>query len=535
MFGDVGATRGDARALDGGVAGGSKGGLNYRVHGGEGEAARLRLVDVSKSFGAVRALRGVSMEVRAGEVHALLGENGAGKSTLIRVMAGVHAPDSGRIEVGGRVHGRLTVGTARAEGIAVVHQQPAMFPDLTVAENLALRLEQAGPWSRWRRDRHERRARECLARLGSGIDPGRLAGSLSMPEQQLVELAVAVGAGARWIVLDEPTASLTRREQERLYPVIDGLRGDGAGIVHITHRLEEVGRLADRVTVLRDGESVGTFGGRELDEGGLIERIAGRRVEGVHPGGGATRGPLRLDVHGVARAASGLKPCSLRVHAGEVVGLAGLVGSGRTELARVIFGLDRPDSGRVWVDGSEVTGTCMAMERGMAMVPEDRRRHGVVPEMGVAANLAMASHGRLFPWGWLRPGRERRVASEWTGRLGIKAGPAGSLVGTLSGGNQQKVALGRWLATRPKVLVLDEPTQGVDVGAKAEIHRWIREWTGEGMAVLMITSDLPELLGMSDRVVVMREGRVAGELPGGCSASEVMGMAMGTAGSEVGG
>jgi rhamnose transport system ATP-binding protein len=484
---------------------------------------------IHKSFGAVRALKGVDFDLRAGEVHALLGENGAGKSTLIKVATGAHAPDEGTIELGGGTVRRLDPVSARRRGIACIYQQPALFPDLSVAENLALRLEYGGPWRRVRWAERRDRARGLLERVGASIDPEREVRSLSMPEQQLVEIAGALGAGARIVIMDEPTASLTRREQERLAELVRGLRSDGVGIIYISHRLEEIFALADRVTVLRDGASVGTLRVADTNEARLIELMVGREVKHLYPPAEKPPGERRLEVRGLACAASGLKPTSFEVRAGEIFGLAGLVGAGRTELARTLFGLTPADAGEIRLDGRalRIRSPLEAVAQGIGYVPEDRRRHGVVLELPVAHNTTLAAHRRFFPGGWLRRRREREVAERYIGLLGIKTDGPDAAAGTLSGGNQQKVALARWLATEPKVLLLDEPTQGVDVGAKSEIHRLVRGFAAQGLAVLLISSDLPEILGMSDRIGVMRGGALVAVLPGGSPAETVMAAALG--------
>lgn len=484
---------------------------------------------ITKSFGAVRALRGVDLEVRAGEVHALLGENGAGKSTLIKVATGAHAPDSGVIELAGETLERLDPALARRRGIACIYQQPALFPELSVAENLALRLEPAAGWRRVAWAERHRVALALLARIGAEIDPGREVGTLSMPEQQLVEIASAIGAGARVVIMDEPTASLTRREQERLFGIVNALRREGVAVIYISHRLEEIPALADRVTVLRDGQSVASRLRAEVDEATLIRLMVGRDVAQLYPPSESAPGAVRLALRGLCCRSAGGRPVSFEVRAGEVYGLAGLVGAGRTELARTLFGLTPADAGELWIDGERVTigSPQAAIAHGIAYVPEDRRRHGVVLELPIEQNVSLAAWRRLFPLGWLRRDRERSEAREFVRALAIRTPDTETATANLSGGNQQKVALARWLATRPRVLLLDEPTQGVDLGAKSEIHRLVRRFAAEGMAVVLISSDLPEILGMSDRIGVMRGGELAAELPGGAGATQVMSAALG--------
>lgn len=529
-------------------------------------APLLQLRAITKSFGAVRALKGVSFDLRPGEVHALLGENGAGKSTLIKVVTGAHAPDGGTMEAFGRPVRHFTPATAHALGIACIYQQPALFGDLTVAENIGLRLEPVRFLARVNWARRRSLAAGLLDRIGAGIPTDAEVRSLSMPEQQLVEIACVLGAGARIVIMDEPTASLTRKEQELLFGVVRGLRSEGVGVIYISHRLEEIFALADRVTVLRDGESVGTRlvapprpvpassptvpdpnpgpgpgpgpapdpapdsrRAPDLTESELIAMMVGREISHAYPPSEGRPGDVVLSLREVGCTAGGVRNVSLEVRAGEVVGLAGLVGAGRTELARVLFGLTPADAGEIRLGGETVTlgSPEEAVARGIAYVPEDRRRHGVVLDMPVAHNVTLAIHRRLFPGSWLRFGAERALTMEYVRDLAIKTAGPDAPGGSLSGGNQQKVALARWLATRPRVLILDEPTQGVDVGAKGEIHRIIRRLARDGLAVLMISSDLPEALGMSDRLLVMRGGTVVAELPAGTPAAEVMAAALG--------
>ncbi len=491
----------------------------------------LELKRITKSFLDVKALRGVDFNLRAGEVHALLGENGAGKSTLIKVITGAHAPDGGEIVVEGEGVRSLSPESARRLGIACIYQQPALFPALSVEENIGLRLESAQGLSRVDWAARRTRATDLLDRIGAAISPEVEVGRLSMPEQQLVEIACALGAGARIVIMDEPTASLTQKEQHLLFAVVKELRADSVGVIYISHRLEEIFALADRVTVLRDGESVGTHPASDIDEGTLIHLMVGREVAQIYPPAESEPGEIVLSLDRVGCAASGVADVSFEVRAGEIFGLAGLVGAGRTELARILFGMTPADAGTIRLQDRPVaiSSPREAVELGIAYVPEDRRRHGVVLEMPVEQNMTMAIHRRLFRGGWLRFGAERTLALGYIRDLAVKTFGPEAPVGSLSGGNQQKVSLARWLATQPKVLILDEPTQGVDVGAKSEIHKIIRRLAKKGLAVLLISSDLPEVLGMSDRIGVMRGGRLTAVLPGGASAATVMSAALGQA------
>jgi rhamnose transport system ATP-binding protein len=498
----------------------------------------LRLSNIKKSFGAVRALKGVSFELEPGEVHALLGENGAGKSTLIKIITGAHQPDAGEISIDGSPLTRLSPSVAHAHGIAAIYQQPALFPALSVAENIGLALEKSSVLNRVRWSNRRKQAAELLNRVGAQIAPEIEARSLSMPDQQLVEIAKALGAGARILIMDEPTASLTGNEVALLLGLVKKLRNEGTGIIYITHRLHEVFQIATRVTVLRDGESVGTRrvfqspktqrDHASLTEAELIRLMVGREISAIFPPSETAPGEALLKLEDVGCAASGISNVSLELRAGEILGLAGLVGAGRTELARVLFGITPADSGKIFLNGKAVTihNPQHAIAAGIAYVPEDRRRHGIILEMPIASNITMAIQDRIFPAAWLRFQKERELASIYVKDLAIKTPGVQNRAGNLSGGNQQKVALARWLATNPKVLILDEPTQGVDVGAKSEIHKLIRQLAARGMAVLMISSELPEILGMSDRIAVMRNGTIVSTLHGNSSAEEVMNAAL---------
>ena len=477
----------------------------------------LHLDRITKSFAGARALQGVSFDLRAGEVHALVGENGAGKSTLIKIVTGAERPDSGSIVVGGTRVPEMDPSTSRRLGIAPIYQQPALFPHLTVAENIALALEGRGGLRRVDWARRHARAAELLGRIGSSLDPERLVDSLSMPEQQLVEIAKAIGGDARIVLMDEPTASLTDREVESLYAVIGLLRERGAGVIYISHRLEEVFAVADRITVLRDGRTVGTYDAREIDRPGLIQLMVGREISAVFPKRPVVPGDAALEIRDLSNTAAGLRGISLTVRRGEILGLAGLVGSGRTQLAETIFGLTPADGGTILVHGRPVriASPAEAIREGIAYVPEDRRHHGVILDMPIAANTTLASLRRVAPRGLIDRAAERAHAESYVQRLRIRTPSALAEAGTLSGGNQQKVALARWLSTDPSILILDEPTQGVDVGSKAEIHALMQSLVERGLAILMISSELPEILGMSDRIAVMRAGSVRGTLARG--------------------
>ena len=474
----------------------------------------LRATDVYKSYEGVHALRGVSFELRAGEVHGLIGENGAGKSTLIKIITGAVQPDTGEVEFEGETIRNNSPAYSKQIGIAAIYQQPALFPDLTVAENISIGLERAGAWRKINWKQRRQRAKELLEQVGSHIDPEAEVRSLSMPEQQLVEIARALGAKARALIMDEPTASLAEAETQNLYRVISNLRNSGVGIIYISHRLEELSKLADRVTVLRDGSYVGTRDMSGVDRSELIRLMVGRELSAVFPKVTVEQGSIVLELRGVSCRENGVTDVNLSIRAGEIVGLSGLVGAGRTELARTIFGLEPADSGEIRLKGknANIHQPSQAIALGIAYVPEDRRHHGVVLEMPIDSNITLASLNKLSTGVSFDFNKERRIAAEYVRRFAIKTPSIFAPVTTLSGGNQQKVALSRWLETKPAVLILDEPTQGIDVGAKAEIHTLMSELAAQGTAILMISSELPEILGMSDRIVVMRHGRVAGEL-----------------------
>ena len=474
----------------------------------------LDAADIAKTYAGVRALKGVSFDLRAGEVHALVGENGAGKSTLIKIITGAERPDAGTLRVAGRDVPHMDPATSHALGIAAIYQQPALFPHLTVAENVALALEGGGLWQKvnWRRRRDD--AAALLARVGSTIDPARTVDTLSMPEQQIVEIAKAIGANARIVVMDEPTASLTTQEVERLFQVISRLRESQVGVIYISHRLEEIFAVADRITVLRDGLTVDTRAAAEMERGELIRLMVGREISAVFPKEAIEIGKPVLEIEGLTSAAAGIREVTLTVRRGEILGIAGLVGSGRTELARTLFGLTPAEAGTIRLNGTtlRIASPADAIRAGIAYVPEDRRQHGVVLDMSIAANTSLASLDAVSRHGLIDRGRERASAQEYVNRLRIKTPSVFAEAGTLSGGNQQKVALARWLSTSPAVIVLDEPTQGVDVGSKAEIHALMQMLAARGLATIMISSELPEILGMSDRIAVMHRGTIRGVL-----------------------
>ena len=445
-------------------------------------------------------------------MHALIGENGAGKSTLIKVLTGAVQADAGTVALNGTVLHDNSPHRSRLLGIAAIYQQPAIFPALTVAENIALVNEPGGLFRRVEWKARRARAKELIEQIGAEIDPDREAGTLTMPEQQLVEIAKALGANVRVLILDEPTASLTERETDRLFEIVRRLRAGGAGIMYISHRLEELSRIADRITVLRDGETIETRDAEGTDAQTLIRLMAGRDLSAVFPKRGVPIGDAVLSVRGLTCAAARVRDVSFEVRAGEIFGIAGLVGAGRTQLAETLFGLTPADSGTVKVAGVAVVARnpSDAIAAGIAYVPEDRRKHGVVAELPVRANATLAILNRICRGSLLQVAEERACAEEWVAKLGVKTDGIDAPVGSLSGGNQQKVSIVRWIATEPRVLILDEPTQGIDVGAKAECHRIMCDLAERGLAIVMISSELAEIMGMSDRIGVMKDGALAG-------------------------
>ncbi|MCC6512188.1 MAG: sugar ABC transporter ATP-binding protein [Pirellulaceae bacterium] len=493
----------------------------------------LRLNHISKSFGVVRALQDVSLEVAAREVHALVGENGAGKSTLIKIVTGAYRPDAGEIYLGGSRVSQFDPIVSKQLGVAVVYQQPTLFPDLSVAENLAYGCEGDTGWRLINWNARRRLATQLLARVGAEISPDTLARDLSMPQQQLVEIARAIGQKAQLVIMDEPTASLNTREVEHLLGVIKELRANGLGILYVTHRLEELTQIAQRVTVLRDGTWIATRPSNEISPAELIRLMVGRDVSTIFPKTTVPIGKPRLRVEQLSSSTVGIHDVSFHVSAGEILGIGGLMGAGRTELAQALFGLVPTDSGAVLIDEQPVTldSPGQAISQGLAYVPEDRRRHGVIPEMPIAANVTLslldaapasarsglisgaASDRSLIKGRWgIDFQNEQQMAVQAIEQLQIKTSSAQAKVESLSGGNQQKVALGRWLAIGPRILILDEPTQGIDVGAKSEIYRVMTELAGQGMAIVLISSEIQELLGMCDRITVMRSGTISGTL-----------------------
>ncbi|MFB9995431.1 sugar ABC transporter ATP-binding protein [Deinococcus oregonensis] len=497
----------------------------------------LTLAHASKSFGPVQALKDVSIDLYPGEAHALLGENGAGKSTFVKILAGVHRRDSGTLQVGGQEVNFHSPAEARDAGIAIIYQEPTLFPDLSVAENVLMGRQPTARWGRIDARAMNGQVSTILNSLGVHLDPARPVRGLSIADQQLVEIAKALSLNARILIMDEPTAALTLSETERLFRVVRSLRERGAAVLFITHRLEEVFGECQRVTVMRDGSWVSSGPIEEYDTDLVVRQMVGRDLGDLYPRGQSSVGEVALSVRGLSQPGvfSGV---NFEVRRGEIVGLAGLVGAGRSEVARAIFGIDPRAEGEVRLSGHVMPPLRprAVMAAGLGLVPEDRRQQGLVMDMSIERNANLAILSRLKT-GWLmNRGAEAESAQAWTSRLKLKAHRLSDPVSSLSGGNQQKVVLAKWLATNPSVLIVDEPTRGIDVGAKAEVHRTLSDLAASGLAVLMISSDLPEVLGMADRILVMREGQLVGELSRAEASEEaVMYLATGQATGRIAG
>jgi rhamnose transport system ATP-binding protein len=474
----------------------------------------LALVNVSRSFGAVRALQGVTLELYAGEVHALAGENGAGKSTVVKTFAGVHRPDAGEILLDGEpvvFHGPAD---AQHAGVAVIYQEPTLFPDLSVAENIFMGRQPRTSLRRIDRRAMHAETAELFKRLGVALDPQQPARGLSIADQQVVEIAKAISRDARVLIMDEPTAALTGQEVARLFAVTRNLQEQGCAVLFISHRLEEIFQLCQRVTTLRDGAWISSEPVAGLGPDDLVHRMVGRELVALYPKQDVTPGDVALKVSRLTREGV-FTDVSFEVRRGEIVALAGLVGAGRSEVARAIFGVDRWDAGDVEVDGRRLppASPTAAMSAGLGLVPEDRRQQGLVMDMSIERNMGLTQLRSMRRGPLISRRVERDRARDWAVRLQLKYARLTDAVGVLSGGNQQKVVLAKWLATEPTVLIVDEPTRGIDVGTKAEVHRLLSDLAAQDLAVLMISSDLPEVLGMADRVLVMHEGRLVADIP----------------------
>ncbi|CAH0123015.1 sugar ABC transporter ATP-binding protein [Microbacterium sp. Bi121] len=473
----------------------------------------LELTDVQKAFGSVIALRSGTIAVDGGSIHALVGENGAGKSTLVKIVAGLYQRDGGSFRLHGDEVDFTSTAQSKAAGIAVIYQEPTLFPDLSVTENIFMGRQPIGRFGRIDRKAMRHEVERLFTRLGVTIDPDRPAEGLSIADQQVIEIAKAVSLDASLLIMDEPTAALSGVEVDRLFAIARSLRDEGRALIFISHRFDEVFALCDTITVMRDGAYIATSPIAETSVDEIVRQMVGREVTELFPKQETAVGEPLLEVDGLDMPGV-FHDISFTVHSGEIVGLAGLVGAGRSEVVRAVFGVDPYREGSVRMRGERIrrSSPTEAMRAGIALVPEDRRKQGLVIESGVGGNITLAIRRQLARAGLLTTGIENRAAKEWASRLEVKTQALDTVAATLSGGNQQKVVLAKWLATSPQVLIIDEPTRGIDVGTKSEVHRLLSELAGQGMGILMISSELPEILGMADRVLVMREGRITAEI-----------------------
>ena len=477
------------------------------------EQLLLKAEGITKNFPGVLALDKVDFDLMHGEVHVLLGENGAGKSTLMKVLAGAYQPDAGKITIEGQEVRVANPRQARKLGVRIIYQEFNLIPYMNVAQNIFLgRFPMR--WGLLDHTKMHAESRKLLSGLNMDIDTNAKVVNLGVAQQQMVEVAKALSLNSRILIMDEPTASLTEREIEQLFATIHRLKKQGIGIVYISHRLQEVHQIGDRVTVLRDGKFIGTRQVNQVTVDELINMMVGRQITQMFPRDYQPQGAEALRVENLS-SGNKLREVALRVHCGEIVGLAGLVGSGRTELARAVFGADPYDAGSVFVFGKPVKAGSPAkmVELGVGLLPEDRKAQGLALILPLAENVVMASLRQLFPRRFVDTGKERQVVAKYVQDLRIATPSISRLAQYLSGGTQQKVVLAKWLCTHSRIFIFDEPTRGIDVGAKAEIHGFMNELVNQGAAVLMISSDLPEILGMSDRVYVMRQGRIVAEVP----------------------
>lgn len=471
----------------------------------------IELSRITKHFGSVQALQEVDFSLFPGEVHALVGENGAGKSTLVKILAGVHRADAGVMKVAGEVVDLHSPTQAQALGIAVVHQEPMLFPDLDVAENVFMGRHPRDRLGRVDWKLMYREVDLLLRSLDVPLSSHTPVQGLSVAEQQLVEIAKALSLQARVLVLDEPTAALSAHEVDELFLIVKQLRERDVAVLFVSHRLDEVFEIADRLTIFRDGTHIITAPVGEINTEDMIKHMVGRELANLYPKGEANIGEVVLEVRHLTRSGE-FTDVNFQLRQGEILGFAGLVGAGRTEIARVLFGIDRAQSGEIWLKGKRVhlRSPQDAMNHGIAYVPEDRHQQGLIMNFSIASNITLSILQQVSHLGLIDPRREQKIASKYSSQLNVRSTGVEQLVNALSGGNQQKVVLSKWLATNPSVLILDEPTRGIDVGAKAEVHHIISDLAAEGLAIILISSELPEVLAMADRVMVLHEGSVTG-------------------------
>ncbi|MFJ9499167.1 sugar ABC transporter ATP-binding protein [Brevibacillus centrosporus] len=473
----------------------------------------LEMKGINKSFPGVKVLSDVQLNLKSGELVALMGENGAGKSTLMKILGGIYERDAGTIIVKGETQEKMTPDIASSRGIAIIHQEMNLIPHLSVMENIFLGREYTygkSGFVNWRKMRQE--TKRWLDQLAIKLDPDTLVGDLSVGQQQMIEIAKALSMQADILVLDEPTAALTNREIDALFDMIASLKEKGVGMIYISHRMEEIFQVSDRITVLRDGQYVGTVETAETNLDELVKMMVGREITDRFPKVEVQLGGERLRVENL-NVKDKLSNISFSIKSGEIVGVAGLMGAGRTELAKALFGLEKVREGQILVDGKpvRVTRPIDAISAGIALVTEDRKEEGLVLSLSVRENISLPNLQKVSSLGVMKPRDEQVLSNDAIQRLFIKTAGGEQIVGSLSGGNQQKVVIGKWLAKKPKILILDEPTRGVDIGAKKEIYDIMNRLAQDGVAILMISSELPEVLGMSDRVLVMHEGRITGE------------------------
>ncbi len=475
------------------------------------EEILLRMTGISKSFPGVRALDNVDLEVRAGTVHALMGENGAGKSTLMKILIGLYAEDEGTIVLGGQEVKIPDTAAGLSLGISMIHQELSPVPEMTVAENIYLGRELRGAGGLVSRRRMNAATRELFARWDIDIPPHVQMKNLSVAQTQMVEIAKAISFDSRIIIMDEPTSAITETEVEHLHRMIKDLRAAGTAIVYITHKMDEVFRISDYITVFRDGKHVATKPASELDHDKLITLMVGRELTHMFPKLEAEIGEPVLQVKNLNRGKV-VQDVSFELRRGEILGFAGLMGAGRTEVLETLFGIERAESGEIWIEGRKVTihEPKDAIAAGMGLLTEDRKLTGIMPVLSVRDNMIVAALKRYSPSGFLKRREIETACEEQRTALALKTPSLNQLIQNLSGGNQQKVLISRWLLTLPDILMIDEPTRGIDVGAKSEIHRLMSTLAQQGKAIIMVSSEMPEVLGMSDRVVVMHEGRISG-------------------------
>lgn len=473
----------------------------------------LKLENITKTFPGTLALDKVNFDLETGEVHALTGENGAGKSTLIKIISGIYQPDSGSIYLNGNLVNLKNTLFAQKHGIASIYQEPTIFPDLSVAENIYMGHQECSPITKrlnWKKMYYN--AEQLLESLGLDLDPRTKVRNLSAAEQQLAEIVKALSLNSQILIMDEPTSALTLNEVTSLFKIIKHLKSLGKSIIFISHRIEEIFEIADRVTVLRDGHYISTNNISTVTVDELIKMMIGRTLNELFPKKFAKRGEPILKVEAFSKERQ-FHDITFKLHKGEILGFYGLIGAGRSELARAIFGLESPDSGKIFVNGEQVhvRNPRMTMKHGVAYLPEDRQHQGLILQMNITNNITLPILDQFIKMGLVDTGKEAGVAKKYADMLDVRASGLWKKVMQLSGGNQQKVVLAKWLATNPQILILDEPTRGIDVGAKASVHKFMSELVSQGIGIIMISSELPEILGMSDRIIVMCEGRITGE------------------------